>query len=161
MGRIVSGMVQFRLECAPGTVLDISYTEEPIRLGPHFGRMRSGTRYTARGREDSFGLFDAIGFRYAYLLVHSAPGRVVLQDFSVREYLHPWQETASFSCSDPRLEQIYQAGIRTVQLCSPDAFVDCPDARAARLDRGWGGAPDGDAGGEPGLAPGQALRGAG
>jgi hypothetical protein len=135
MGRIVSGFVQFELECAAGTILDISYTEEPARVGPHFGRMRAGTRYTARGREDCFGLFDTIGFRYAYILAHSIPGSVTLKDFKVQEYLHPWQETASFESSDPRLEQIFKAGIRTVQLCSPDAFVDCP----TREQRAWTG----------------------
>jgi hypothetical protein len=135
MGRVVSGLVQFQLSAAPGTVLELSYTEEPIRLGPRFGRMRAGTRYIARGQADAFELFDVIGFRYAYLLVHSAAGRVVLDDFSVREYLHPWQDTAAFECSDPRLEQIFRAGIRTVQLCSPDAFVDCP----TREQRAWTG----------------------
>lgn len=135
MGRIVSGFVAFEVDCAEGTVLDLSYTEEPIRLGSHFGRMRVGTRYTARGADDRFGLFDVIGFRYAYLLVHSPSTDVALKSFSVQENLHPWQEPATFACSDPRLEQIFQAGVRTVQLCSPDAFVDCP----TREQRAWTG----------------------
>lgn len=135
MGRIVSGFVQFSLRCAPGAQLDLSYMEEPIRVGTQFGRMRAGTRYIARGEADDFGLFDTNGFRYAYVLVHSAPGSVVLDDFRVQEYLHPWQAPASFTCSDPRLEQIFQAGLRTVQLCSPDALVDCP----TREQRAWTG----------------------
>ncbi len=135
MGRIVSGLVEFSLQAAPGTVLDISYLEEPIRPVPHFGLMRIGTRYLARGRDDDFGLFDSVGFRYAYILVHSVSGETVLEDFAVREYLHPWQEPASFECSDPLLQQIFQAGMRTVQLCSPDAFVDCP----TREQRAWSG----------------------
>ena len=135
MGRIVSGFVQFALQCPPGTVVDLSYTEEPIRVGPAFGRMRAGTRYTAVRADDHFGLFDTIGFRYAYLLVHSTAGSVTLEDFSVQEYQHPWTETATFTCSDPQLEKIFQAGLRTVQLCSPDAFVDCP----TREQRAWTG----------------------
>jgi hypothetical protein len=135
MGRIVSGFVQFELQCTPGTTLDISYMEEPIRGGTHFGRMRSGTRYIARGRNDKFGLFDTIGFRYAYVLAHSSSEEIELTSFVVRENLHPWQEPASFECSDPLLEQIYKAGVRTVQLCSPDAFVDCP----TREQRAWTG----------------------
>jgi alpha-L-rhamnosidase len=135
MGRIVSGLVEFSLQAAPGTEFDMSYLEEPIRAVSHFGLMRAGTRYLARGRDDHFGLFDTVGFRYAYILVHSVPGKAVLEDFTVREYLHPWQEPAIFECSDPRLEQIFQAGTRTVQLCSPDAFVDCP----TREQRAWSG----------------------
>jgi alpha-L-rhamnosidase len=135
MGRIVSGFVQFEIQCTSGTTLDISYMEEPIRGGTHFGRMRSGTRYLARGSNDKFELFDAIGFRYAYILAHSGSEEVELTSFAVRENLHPWLETASFECSDPRLEQIFKAGVRTVQLCSPDAFVDCP----TREQRAWTG----------------------
>ncbi len=135
LGRIVSGFVQFSLQAAPGATFDLSYMEEPARVGTHFGRMRAGTRYIARGEHDDFGLFDTIGFRYAYILVHSAGGSFVLQDFRVQEYLHPWEDTASFACSDPRLEQIFKAGLRTVQLCSPDAFVDCP----TREQRAWTG----------------------
>jgi alpha-L-rhamnosidase len=135
MGRVVCGFVQLDLQAAPGTELDLSYLEEPIRVTSHFGRMRAGTRYTARGHDDRFGLFDAVGFRYAYILVHSLPGDVVLEEFAVREYLHPWVEPASFECSDPRLEKVFQAGVRTVQLCSPDAFVDCP----TREQRAWTG----------------------
>jgi alpha-L-rhamnosidase len=135
MGRIVSGLVQFSLQAASGTEFDLSYLEEPIRVVSHFGRMRAGTRYTARGHDDRFGLFDAVGFRYAYVVAHSVPGSIELRDFAVREYLHPWQEPATFECSDPRLEQIFQAGLRTVQLCSSDAFVDCP----TREQRAWSG----------------------
>ncbi len=135
MGRIVSGFVQFTLQCASGTELDFSYTEEPIRQGSHFGRMRAGTRYTARGENDEFGLFDTIGFRYATILIHGGAGSVVLRDFWVREFQHPWKETASFACSDPEVERIFAAGLRTVQLCSSDAFVDCP----TREQRAWTG----------------------
>jgi hypothetical protein len=135
MGRIVCGSVQFDVQAPPGTEFDLSYLEEPIRVVSQFGRMRAGTRYIARGHDDSFGLFDAVGFRYAYMLVHAVPGGMVLRDFSVRELLHPWQEPAEFACSDPRLEQIFQAGARTVQLCSSDAFVDCP----TREQRAWTG----------------------
>ena len=135
MGRIVSGFVKFDLQAPPGTEFDLSYTEEPISAGPAFGRMRAGSRYIARGQDDSFGFFDAVGFRYAYVLVHSVPGSIVLEEFAVQEHLHPWRESASFDCSDPRLDEIFQAAVRTVQLCSPDAFVDCP----TREQRAWTG----------------------
>jgi alpha-L-rhamnosidase len=135
MGRIVSGFVHLAVEAAPGTEFDLSYTEEPIRVGPTFGRMRAGSRYIARDDDDHFDLFDAIGFRYAYLLVHGEPHRSVLREFAVREYLHPWRDIATFACSDPRLEEVFRAGLRTVQLCSPDAFVDCP----TREQRAWTG----------------------
>lgn len=135
MGRIVSGLVQFALDAPAGMVLDLSYVEELVtgpsgQIGAH-----AGTRYVARGEDDRFELFDSNGFRYACILVHGARGRVVLEDFSVRELLYPWREGADFACDDEELNRIFRAGVRTVQLNSHDAFIDCP----TREQRAWVG----------------------
>jgi len=135
MGRIVSGFPQFEVVAPTGTVLDFAYVEDPI-TGPStgFGR-HSGTRYAARGANDRFQVFDSNGLRYAYLVVHGVTGPVTLKSFSVKENLYPWTEGASFECSDEELNRIFQAGIRTVQLNSHDAFLDCP----TREQRAWVG----------------------
>ncbi len=136
MGGIVMGQVQFALDAPAGAVLDLSYTEEPLappKLG--FGGMHSGTRYTARGADDIFSVYDALGFRYANLLFHGEPGKVTLRSFAVQEDLYPWQPGAEFSCSDEALNKIFQAGIRTVALNSRDAFTDCP----TREQQAWVG----------------------
>jgi alpha-L-rhamnosidase len=135
MGRIVSGLVQFELNAPAGTMLDISYLEEPLKGLPRMGGTHAGTRYIARGEHDQFQVFDSNGFRYAYLLLHGVEGRVTLTNFAVRELVYPWQEGASFSCDDDELNRIYTAGIRTVQLNSHDAFLDCP----TREQRAWVG----------------------
>jgi alpha-L-rhamnosidase len=134
-GRIVSGFVQFEVEAPAGTVLDFAYVEDPITgPGTGFGR-HLGTRYVARGANDRFQVFDSNGLRYVYLLVHGASGPVTLKSFSVKENLYPWTEGAGFECSDEALNRIFRAGIRTVQLNSHDAFLDCP----TREQRAWVG----------------------
>lgn len=135
VGRIVSGFPQFEVLAPTGTVLDIAYVEDPI-TGPStgFGRHLC-TRYVARGANDRFQVFDSNGLRYAYLLVHGVAGAVTLKSFSVKENLYPWTEGAGFECSDEELNRIFQAGIRTVQLNSHDAFLDCP----TREQRAWVG----------------------
>ena len=136
MGSIVMGQVQFEIEAPVGTVLDLSYTEEPLaRPRGTFGGMHAGTRYIARGQNDRFKLYEALGFRYAYILVHGVVGPVTLGSFSVQEDVYPWQGHAGFECDDPELNRIFQAGIRTVQLNSRDAFTDCP----TREQRAWVG----------------------
>ena len=135
MGRIVSGLVGFEIDAPAGAVLDLSYVEAPITrpvgmIGAHLG-----TRYTARGVDDRFEVFDSNGLRYAYIVVHGADAPVTLRHFQVRELLYPWQAGASFACSDDDLNRIYAAGIRTVQLNSHDAFLDCP----TREQRAWVG----------------------
>ncbi len=135
MGRIVSGLVQFDLSAPAGAVIDWSYVEEPIKLPVSFLGAHSGTRYVARGENDAYEVFDSNGFRFAYALVHGVAGVVKLNDFSVREDVYPWQAGASFECNDDDLNRIYAAGVRTVQLNSHDAFIDCP----TREQRAWVG----------------------
>ena len=136
MGGIVMGQVQFEAQAPAGTVLDISYTEDPLAppRGP-FDGMHSGTRYVTRGVNDRFKLYDALGFRYAYLLVHGVTGPLTLRSFAVQEDIYPWRPGAEFTCSDPELNRIFQAGVRTVQLNARDAFTDCP----TREQQAWVG----------------------
>ncbi len=131
------GQVQFEVHAPAGTVLDFAYTEDPIQP-PHrggFGGMHAGNRYVARGENDRFKLYDALGFRYAYVLVHSVAGPVTLDSFAVQEDVYQWQPGAEFACSDDALNRIFHAGIRTVQLNSRDAFTDCP----TREQQAWVG----------------------
>jgi hypothetical protein len=136
MGRIVAGFAQFEVEAPAGAVFDLAYLEDPI-IKPMFGPFgpHAGSRYVARGENDRFQVFDMNGLRYVYLLVHSAAAPVTLKAFSVKEHIYPWSEGASFECSDGELNRIFRAGIRTVQLNSQDAFLDCP----TREQRAWVG----------------------
>lgn len=135
MGRIVSGLVGLELEAPAGTMLDLSYVEEPIKGPGRFGAQHAGTRYIARGTHDRFELFDSNGFRYAYILAHGTTGPITLRGFAVREQLYPWQDGTAFRCDDEELNRIFAAGVRTVQLNSHDAFIDCP----TREQRAWVG----------------------
>lgn len=54
---------------------------------------------------------------------------------SVHERLRPRPEGVAFACSDPDLERIFAIGLRTVDLCALDAYVDCP----TREQRAWTG----------------------
>lgn len=135
MGRIVVGQVAFALHAPAGAILDLSYTEEPLDPSKRFSGMHSGTRYCARGADDAFRTYDALGFRYANILVHGATGQVTLTDFAVHEDIYPWQGGASFRCSDEELNRIFAAGVRTVNLNARDAFTDCP----TREQQAWVG----------------------
>ncbi len=134
-GRIVSGFVQFAIEAPAGTVFDFCFVEEPMtgRLG--FGGPHAGARYIARGSNDVGQLFDSNGLRYIYALAHGARGPVTIRRMAVKEHIYPWTPGAEFACSDEELNRIFRAGIRTVQLNSHDAFLDCP----TREQRAWVG----------------------
>ena len=135
-GRLVMGQAQFELHAPAGTVIDMSFKEDVLvkPRGFYVGQ-HAGARYICRGEDDRFKLYDAQGLRYAYLLVHSTAGPVVLADFAVQEDLYPWQAGAGFRCSDDTLNGIFKAGVRTVQLNSRDSFTDCP----TREQQAWVG----------------------
>ena len=95
----------------------------------------NGTRYIARGRDDAFETFDVNGLRRIYMVIHGASGPVTVKRVAVREMIYPWTPGASFECSDPELNALYRAGVRTVNLNSFDAFTDCP----TREQRAWVG----------------------
>ena len=135
MGHIVSGFVRFEIQAQAGTVLDLAYLEEPLKDPTSNIDVRAGTRYIARGENDRFQVFDSNGFRYASILVHGGQGSVTLQSFTVQEQVYSWEEGARFTCDDEELNRIFTAGIRTVQLCSHDSFIDCP----TREQRAWVG----------------------
>ena len=133
-GETVAGEVCLAFDGPAGAVLDLAFGEEVLEDGTlalPFAHHR--LRYTARAGPQRFESFEPVGGRYAAVSVDaSEPSSLSL---SVRERLFPIGTTASFRCSDPVLEQIYEVGLRTVALCSHDSYIDCP----TREQRAWVG----------------------
>ena len=139
-GRIVSGRITIGVEAAPGTILDMSFTEDPLAPEVANGFFpQVGARYVCRGYADRFETFFPYGLRYLNVLttVSSGVAEAVIDvhDIAVHEQLSPLIGEAGFSCSDEVLNAIVTACRRTVELCSHDAFVDCP----TREQRAWVG----------------------
>ena len=68
-------------------------------------------------------------------MIPPGAGEVTVRDIAVSEYHYPFTGEAAFSSSDPELDRLYQAGIRTTEMNSFDAFTDCP----TREQRAWVG----------------------
>lgn len=136
MGRIVCGFVRFELDAPAGTVVDLSYREKPYdpTRGEESTAPAIGARYIARGADDRFAALESNGFRYAHVIITGA-GPVRFSGFQVQENLYPRRGEAGFRSSDPGIDTLYRAGVRTAFLNSHDAFVDCP----TREQRAWVG----------------------
>jgi hypothetical protein len=135
-GETVAGTVILEADATEGTRFDVSVAEGLTACGA-LDRLdqHSGFRYVARGHADRFESFDCLGFRFARVAVRNARGPVTLRRFQLAERLFPRPPGASFACSDPLLERIWAIGRRTVDLCSHDAYIDCP----SREQRAWTG----------------------
>src|SRR5918996_1117957 len=133
-GDTVAGTLRLEVEAPAGTQLDVALGER-VRDGLlEQAFAHHALRYVARGDADAYESFDPVGGRHAVVAVR-ATGPVELR-VSVQERLFPrGAESVSFRCSDPLLDRIFEVGLRTVDLCSLDAYIDCP----TRELRAWTG----------------------
>ena len=139
LGHIAAGTLELRVTGATsGTVVDIAAAEHVDaagRLAP-LGQ-HAGLRYVTGGLDvERFESFDLIGARHLHVSVRPpVDGPEPEVALSIHDRHRPRPEGASFECSDPLLEEIFQVGLRTVDLCALDAYVDCP----TREQRAWTG----------------------
>jgi hypothetical protein len=137
-GRIVAGHVELEVEAPPGVRLDLFYQESAdydAVAGPVASAPRSSASYITRGFADNYKAVDINGLRQVFLMIPPGAGEITVRDIAVSEYHYPFTGGAAFSSSDPELDRLYQAGIRTTQMNSFDAFTDCP----TREQRAWVG----------------------
>jgi alpha-L-rhamnosidase len=88
-------------------------------------------RYILRGTEaERVESYESVGFRYLSIV---ARGGAQIESAGAIERRYPRGDDAYFECDDPALNKIWRVGARTLELCSTDAFIDCP----GREQRAW------------------------
>jgi len=139
LGHIAAGTVRLEVSAAPGSVVDVAASEHVdesgalVSLGQH-----AGLRYVCAGGDEPerFESLDVIGARHLHVSVRSSDPAVAPDvTLAIADRHRPRTAGASFECSDPLLNQVYEVGLRTVDLCALDAYVDCP----TREQRAWTG----------------------
>jgi hypothetical protein len=133
LGALTHGTIVLTVEAEAGTVIELSAGEDLGEDGRAVAAPRdwAGT-YTASGRPgERFETLEPVGFRYVTAV---APTRASVA-VDALERIYPVSTVGSFSCDDERLSATWGVGARTVQLCSMDAFVDCP----GREQQSWVG----------------------
>jgi alpha-L-rhamnosidase len=134
-GETVSGTLRLDVDGPAGARIDWALAEESDADGLlAAATTHAGLRYVCRGHDDTFESFDPMGGRFAVAAVRT-DGPLTI-GVAVQERLFPRDPDAvEFRCSDPLLERVFETGLRTVDLCSHDAYVDCP----TRESRAWTG----------------------
>jgi hypothetical protein len=134
-GEVVGGTLRLDIEAPAGTRVDARMCERldagggiPAHHYPH------GLRYVCRGTADRFEAGDPSGGRYVIVVVRGS-GRVRINSIGIMERRRPRPAGARFTSSDAVLDRIFETGLRTVDLCAQDAYVDCP----TREQRAWTG----------------------
>jgi hypothetical protein len=65
-------------------------------------------------------------FRYVGLQITTRDQPLEVRAITHRFTAYPYELAAEFSCSDPRLEKIWEVALHTMRLCSHETFEDCP-----------------------------------
>jgi len=132
VGGIVLGHVRLTVIGSAGEVVDVVAGEDLRPDGlPELRPRNWAGRYIAAGTEtvEHVAFFDPVGLRF--LAVHHSPQVQVTVD--VEETTYPRTGDPQFECDDDHLTSLWGAGLRTVEVCSTDAFLDCP----GREQRAW------------------------
>lgn len=90
------------------------------------GGNRNGLRYITKQGDNRFTSLKRRSGRYVFLTLRNQHSPVRLRHFNLIESTYPLDYIGSFSCSDTRLDRIWDISTRTLKLCMEDTFTDCP-----------------------------------
>lgn len=65
-------------------------------------------------------------FRFVELTINTSGQPLIINDFYGMFTAYPFEEKASFTSSDPTLENIWDVAWRTARLCANETYYDCP-----------------------------------
>ena len=119
-----------------GATIQLTYAESLFDRAGNKGNRNDVENKTIKGNYDIFILdggqnrkFRPLwirAYRYLQLDITTKDEPVVLNDIYAMATGYPLQMNASFSSSDPSLQQIWNVGWRTAQLCAGELYYDTP-----------------------------------
>ena len=86
----------------------------------------NGMNYIAREGLNRFTSFKRRSGRFIYITLRNQKKPVKIRLARMIESTYPVEYLGSFSCSDTRLDRIWDISTRTLKLCMEDTFTDCP-----------------------------------
>ena len=127
-GGMVSGYPEVVIESDSEDVfIDLSYddiTGENGAVNPERTYARMTDRYRLRRGRNFIRPVNPRGFRYL-MLDCFGEGTLRVVRVSAEDELYPFGQAATFTCSDPGLDQLIEPSAQTLRICTTDAFTDC------------------------------------
>lgn len=154
-GRTVTGYPHLEIDGPAGAIIDIgvserlrrdreTYLSEPIaqtmparKTGILFNvpHGKQADRYVTRAGKQVWEAEEIRGFRYLQVTFRNIVQPLKVDAVSLNFTSYPVEPRGKFASSNKRLDQIWQTGAYTLQMCMTDAYVDCP----SREQRQWVG----------------------
>lgn len=142
-GKETCGFLKLDLEARGGEIIDFFFCEHVWQDGSAVIRSADGAlapianRYRCRAGRQQHRFFAWQGFRYVLAVFRNVRKPLKVHQISYDFTSYPVERRGSFECSDPLLNQIWEVGAWTQQLCMHDSYMDCPWREQAQW---WGDA---------------------
>ncbi len=133
LGTNLTGFIGASVRCSQPTKLYLTFDEILSRDDVDFKRLDcvNAVGYELQPGHYRLESFEPYTLRYLKLSV--LDGACEIRDVYLREYANDETDGASFSCSDPRLNRVFEAARQTFRQNAVDLFMDCPSRERA----GW------------------------
>ena len=126
----MNGSFELDIDAPSGTVVDVAYDELLLdgRVAGTAGERYSFVdRYILReGRQRVGNILLERGFRVVQIVLREFESPVTIWAVSAIDRTYPFERRSSFACSDPQLDRLWDACLKTLEACATDTFVDCP-----------------------------------
>lgn len=126
LGREYIGYVDFAVEAAEGTILDIQCFELIDDTGCFYMANHNGFAYTCREGYQHFTSNYRRGCRYLSVTIRNITAPIKFYSLSLLHNAAPVERVGSFFCDDALLNKVYEMSRDTAELCMLDTYVDCP-----------------------------------
>jgi len=131
MGEIQLGRFFVEGDFPEGTIIDIGFSEEKNieENRPRFYKryqIGAGHRFITSKNQRRYETFKPYGARYMQVNIKNNNKIATVDKVGMVRQVYPFEQVGSFTCSDPLLNRIWDAGWRTLQLCAEDSYTDTP-----------------------------------
>jgi len=133
LGTNLTGFIGAAVRCSKPTKLYITFDEILANDDVDFKRLGCVNAIGYELQPGTYRLESFEPYTLRYLKLNVLEGACEVTSVYLREYANDETAAASFSCSDPRLNRIFQAARQTFRQNAVDIFMDCPSRERA----GW------------------------
>jgi alpha-L-rhamnosidase len=133
LGTNLTGFVGADIRCSQATKLYITFDEILSKEDVDFKRLGCVNAVCYELKPGTYHLESFEPYTMRYLKLNVLQGSCDVTNLHLREYVNPEVDEAQFSCSDPRLNRIFEAARETFRQNAVDIFMDCPSRERA----GW------------------------
>ncbi len=133
LGTNLTGFIGATIRCSKQTKIYFTFDEILTKDDVDFKRLGCVNAVCYELEPGTYHLESFEPYTMRYLKLNVLQGTCKVESLYLREYANSETEEARFSCSDPRLNQIFEAARQTFRQNATDIFMDCPSRERA----GW------------------------